>query len=358
MTADSTPRPTQDVKPSSESTLRPTQDVKPSSDSTPRPTQDVKPSSESTPRPTQDAAPSGDPTRRPPLPTASAHPTARPTRRPAASTHLLFSRTPAPTPYPLRSRTPAPRSLVALEGILRFYNANATLLNQTEVLQQIVANLACALRLPFEQIQIKNITKRFGFSASGPILLPFNPALLSISSNGEVICFVVNATARRLRANHRMLSTDTSIDITYIIIDPAISLLSMNSTEFSTTIAGDPVIQALISTVQGTGVEMDAPPELAMTTETPVNQPAANSTIPMPIVIGVVVAAIVVGGILAAGIFVLFNKKGAPEMPSSKSPSVVYIQSDTPQEAVNSVNPMATVRTTFTPQVVRNGTRV
>jgi hypothetical protein len=357
-----------DTAPSSEPSQRPSQQPKPSSEPSQRPSQQPpefssKPterpsqqppefSSEPTPRPSQPPSQfSSEPTKRP---TASAPPTQRPSRRPAASLQIPFSRSPAPSRFPVRSRIPAPTSIVAMESTLHIYNPNTTRLNNTGTLQQITASIACALRLPLEQIQLKNITKRVGNNVT---VIVFDPSLVVLSSNGIAVCFV--AGGRRLL--RRLSTTDTSLDIQYIVIDPTLSLLSMNPAEFSSVVGSDPAIQSLVTTLEGSGAAVEAPPELALATDS-VPAPAAPSdatgaSITVPVVVGVVLGAAVISGFVAAGVVLFLNRTRKPSLPAataSKSPAVLYVV----PEAVNTVNPMSgptsQTRMTFQPQ----GTRV
>lgn len=257
-----------------------------------------------------------------------------------------------------------------------------TAIYDTGIQQQISANLACALRLPFEQILIKNITKRI---AAGVFLIPFDPALLSLNSNGTVICFAAgggtarSVLLRRLQDGEavvksmlrRLQETGPAIDVNYIIVDPPLSLLTMNTEEFAGTVAADAAVQALVTTLEGSGVAVEAPPELASAaaaapsaaaTVVPVSSSPSIGVI-AAVVVGTVLGAALVSGLVATGLFFLLNPRpAAVAAPTgSKSPAVVYVQE------TNTLNPMAlapagaapATRATFVPQAARSGgTRV
>jgi hypothetical protein len=314
---------------------------------------------------------------------ASALPTARPTRRPAATVVIQASRKPRPSALPIRSRAPAPTSLVALESSLRFFNANPTVVNKTETLQRFVTNIACALRLPFERIQIKNITHRM---RNATRILPFDPALVSLSSNGEVVCFVeeamngamngtMNGTmngAMNGAANatgsmgRRLADGDASVDINYIIVEPPLEILTMNPAEFSMTLSSEPAIAALATTLGSTGISAEAPAELALSggggeTAPPPANGSSSSGIGIPVLVGGILGGLFIGAVIVMGAVVLVSRRNARRERSQpypkQSPAVVVFQSEISQRTENPLMRVAS-RSAFFPHTVRTGTQV
>ena len=275
----------------------------------------------------------------------------------------------------MRSRSPPP-GIVALESTLRFNNANASALNRTETLQQVTANIACALRLPFESIQIKNITQRMGVNGS-VVVVPFDPALLSLASNGEVICFVLPSSTPGLpqRFRRALSATDSSIDVNYVIVDPTPELLTMSPGEFVSAMTADPAIVSLAATLESSGVVSDAPPELALASAAdPSTAPATitsttdSGKVGVAVIAGAIVGAGVVSGVVATVLFFLLNKRAHAATPASQtqpktfrslSSAVVVVQQQS-QDPIMAKNPLASaaIRATFDPQNIRAGTRV
>lgn len=293
---------------------------------------------------------------------ASALPTARPTRRPAATVVIQASRKPRPSALPIRSRAPAPTSLVALESSLRFFNADPTVINKTETLQRFVTNIACALRLPFERIQIKNITHRM---RNATRILPFDPALVSLSSNGEVVCFVEGSANATGTVGRRLADGDASVDVNYIIMEPPLEILTMNPAEFSMTLNSEPAIAALATTLGSTSVSAEAPVELALSGGGEAAPPPANgsssSGIGIPVLVGGILGGLFIGAVIVVGAVVLVSRRNARRERShpypKQSPAVVVFQSEISQRTENPLMRM-TSRSAFFPHTVRTGTQV
>jgi hypothetical protein len=246
----------------------------------------------------------------------------------------------------------------ALAGAVRFTGGNATTLANPATLQQTTANLACALRVPLENIVLQNITQT---TATGTTVIPFDPRVATLTSNGTVTCFAkpANATVRRL--GRTLQSAGTTIVIQYILVDPSPGILTMDPATFSATVASDPAVLELATTLQSSGVTADAPPELALGTQAPPSSPAPAQTdlkAYLPGILAGVIGAFVVGGVVVGAVFLFVNKRTPHTPPSTLKPTskVVVVQT-----RIESTNPMVKapveVRQTFDPQAVR-GARV
>jgi hypothetical protein len=242
----------------------------------------------------------------------------------------------------------------ALNGAFRFPGANATTLTNPANLQQVTANLACALRAPLENVLIQNITQT---TPAGTTVIPFDPRVATLASNGTVVCYTkpANATARQLRG----LSETSSVTIDYTLVDPSEGILSMDPETFEATLAADPAVVDLSFALGSSGAVAVAPPELALVaTPAPAPAPApaaADLRSYLPAILGGVAGAFVVGGVLVGAVFLFIARK--PQTPTTLKPtsSVVIVQ------AIESTNPMVLAsgedRQTFDPVVIR-GKRV
>jgi hypothetical protein len=268
----------------------------------------------------------------------------------------------------------------ALTTTLRFNNANPATLNTTQGLQQATANIACALRVPLENVQIKNITQRIGGTV---VIVPYDPSMASMVSNGQIVCFSTNATApRQLRG---LTATDNSVDIDFVISDPTPAILSMNTEDFSSTLATDPAITDLALALESSSVTAEAPPELAFASAAIAPSAAPTGTTDnsflsrenaIPIIAGTIAGAAVVSALVAGGFFFVLNKSrgfaGAVTAQKSDpafktSPAVVIIESTNPMAFAAPSTSSATAgangsstpgRSTFDPQGIRVGARV
>jgi hypothetical protein len=249
----------------------------------------------------------------------------------------------------------------------------------------MTANIACALRLPLENIQIKNITQTVGGQL---VAVPYDPTKASMASDGQIVCFGANATAPRLlRMRRRSLTSTDSVNVDYVISDPTLAILSMDMTDFSSTLAADPAIVDLAFLLGSSGIEVDAPPELALASAAAATGPAPSPAAPgsdnslmsrehaIPIIAGAVAGAAVISALVAVGLFFVLNKSrgfasavtAQKSEPAFKtSPAVVIIESTNPMataagaaaNAANAANAATTPRSAFDPQGVRVGARV
>lgn len=188
-------------------------------------------------KPTESMFPS-----RPPFPSRSAQPT--------MLIKPLFSA--LPTRPPARTRLPANFTLPdRLPATISFPRANVTELIRPAKLQEIQASIACAIRMPLENIEIKNITIRRALTGvEEPVKVDLSVARLQ--SNGTVQCLVVGTSApaqRRLRRH--LQTTEDSVNVQYDIIAPTEDAMI---TDLNTALTGDATMNAIASSVGSTSI--------------------------------------------------------------------------------------------------------
>jgi hypothetical protein len=270
------------------------------------------------------------------------------------------TRSAAPSRWPARPSVSPAAAFGAIGGTLNFYNANATALQNPATIQQATANIACAVRVPLENIVIKNITHMLPDGTV--VIIPFVP--VTLNSSGVRVCFIApprnGTTGVRLL---RGLQSGSSVKIDYTIIDPAPELLTTDPVDFVSAVEADPAIADLSFALSSTGVTADAPPELALASGggAALSPPAADAQANViPYVVAGLVSAFVVGAVAAAGIAFLFIKSGAKKATTQKpsQSSVVVFQETAPV-----TNPMTAAafegagRQRFEPTIVRGSAR-
>ncbi len=210
---------------------------------------------------------------------------------------------------------------------------------------------------------LTNITQK---TATGTTVIPFDPRVATLTSNGTVVCYTrppaLNTTAvRQLRG---LSATDSEVVVDYVLVDPDAGLLSMDPATFSATLAADPSVQDLAVTLGSSGVTVDAPPELALATSGAQAPPSAT-TAPslsnyLPGILGGVIGAFVVGGIVVGAVFLFMNKRTpytATATATLKPTSSVVVIQTAPIESLNPMVKVADDRMTFDPTAIR-ATRV
>ncbi len=316
------PQPTDDTtKPSSPPTTRPqpTDDIKPSEPPTPRPqpTDDTKPSStpsaeKPSPPPTMRPQPTADDTKPSSPPTTRPQPSSPPTRRPYPSTDVVWvTRKPlpsmmAPTRVPPMRMTAMPspwrpsRNITGdrpqyIASQIKFPGANVSMFQQPEKIQEIQMSLACALRLPLENIRITNITLIDIRGLTNII----NAARFYMSSNGSVGCYVVGTISRTARRLRTLQTASSSAQVDYYIVEPTADILSLSQAEFSSVMESSAMITDLSASVGSSGILVNSEAPLAGAAPAPSNTPVAdNSALIGGIVGGVAMAALVVAGVV------------------------------------------------------------
>jgi hypothetical protein len=203
-------------------------------------------------------------TSQPDKPLESARPSrsAAPTMfiRPMFST--MPSRLPRRTALPINFKIPD-----RLPAALTFPRANISMFKNAEKLQEIQAKLACILRLPLENIELRNISI---LRATGKLeALDIDVTVARLSSNGSMRCIVFKddpvvpqttpgVTVGSVRRNLQM--TTESVVVNYDIVSPPEEIAIASSSELSAVISGDASMVAFANSVGSTGLSAGVTP--------------------------------------------------------------------------------------------------
>ncbi len=252
---------------------------------------------------------------RKPSTTSTASRTPKPSDRPnSASSTVSASRTPKPSARvwadvsrkPLPSiefqppprevkRSPAPsawakKTIVEIapeerppyiDAKVKLPGGNVTEMSKPEKIQDMQASLACALRMPLENIRITSIT--YIDEKGNKQKIDVDPSKFMMMGDGDIGCYSRNKTAssstRRL-LRQRQLQGKGSIDVDYSIVQPSDDILSMDTTQMNQVISTSPVILEVAASVGSASVESTAveavnsnilPSQTPSPTETPVS---------------------------------------------------------------------------------------
>jgi hypothetical protein len=146
---------------------------------------------------------------------------------------------------------------------------------------------------------------------------------------------------RRLRA---LQTTDAPVTIIqYIIVDPSVNLLALDTTTFNTLVSADPAIVSIATIVGSSGVSATAPEELVLTAaavpvttggaptpQDPSSQTAQLST-PIYVAIGVTAGAALIS-MFAAAVAIALRMRPAASVsatPAQKT-TVVFVDTANP----------------------------
>jgi hypothetical protein len=240
---------------------------------TPKPSErPVETSAAPTPKPSErpvetSAAPTPKPSERPVEPSARPSFSAKPTQRPDIIWAVDVTRLPLPSrrplpsysqrplqqsakPTPWRPRDPLPSDMPLppyIQSSVKFPGANATKMQQPEVIQDIQASLACVLNMALDNIRIQNITIRRAGAA--PVIIDASTMpLLRGNASG---CFRAVAAPRLLRG---LQATDSSVDVDYYIVEPNADILALSTSEFSTILSNSAPMADIAASVGSSGV--------------------------------------------------------------------------------------------------------
>jgi hypothetical protein len=264
-----------------------------------------------------------------------------------------------PTRPPARSRLPINFTLPdRLPATISFPRANVTELIRPAKLQEIQASIACAVRMPLENIEIKNITIRRALTGlEEPVVADLSVARLN--SNGSVQCLVIREQPRlrlrlRLRQVRRLQTTEDSVNVQYDIVAPTEDAMT---TDLGSVLSGDATMNALASSVGGTSVVATTGGQQQ---PQPQPQPPSSPTTSASSVnmIGGIVGA--VGGVIAiavAGAMIVQSQRNRNRTVSATtrtahSSSVIVVTQENP--ITHPANMNQSQRVVFTP----NGARV
>ena len=286
------------------------------------------------------------PSRRPPFPSRSAQPT--------MIIKPLFSA--LPTRPPARSRLPINFTLPdRLPATISFPRANVTELIRPAKLQEIQASIACAVRMPLENIEIKNITIRRALTGlEEPVVADLSVARLN--SNGSVQCLVIREQPRlRLRQVRRLQTTEDSVNVQYDIVAPTEDAMT---TDLGSVLSGDATMNALATSVGGTSVVATTGGQQQQQPQP--QQPSSPTTSSSSVnMIGGIVGAI--GGVIAiavAGAMIVQSQRNrnrnrtvSATTRSSHSSSVIVVTQENP--ITHPANASQSQRVVFTPYGAR-----
>jgi hypothetical protein len=206
-------------------------------------------------------------------------------------------------------------------------------------IQNIQAAVACSLRVPPEQVTIRNITVT---TTTGTV---WNPAIPpQLAANGTIVCYNTTAAAapapRLLRA---LATTDAGIAVDYTVDSPPDAALS--SADLTAALSTSPMMMDLAAAVGATGVTATTDAAAAETAPPTSANDASQSTVVIVSGIGAAMAALAVSAVVILGVLYL-RRPPAAAAPPSKSRTVIVVE--TQAAATTTVNPMAE-RTAFEP---------
>lgn len=175
-------------------------------------------------------------------------------------------------PSKLPKKSAAPTNFVMPERMpaaITFPKANLTMFKKPEKIQEIQAKLACALRLPLEKIEIRNITIQ---RATGKLeALDIDVSVARLSSNGTTKCLIFSedytpqSTPRSLR---RLQAAQDSIVVSYDIVSPPEEIATSSANDLNTAITGDVSMMAFANSVGSNGLsaEVSTPASISSNT--------------------------------------------------------------------------------------------
>jgi hypothetical protein len=199
-------------------------------------------------------------------------------------------------------------------------------------IQNIQAAVACSLRVPPEQITIRNITVT---TATGTV---WNPAIPpQLAANGTIVCYNTTAAAapapRLLRA---LATTDAGIAVDYTVDSPPDAALS--SADLTAALSTSPMMVDLAAAVGATGVTATTDAG-EPNTGTPSPGSDASQTVVIVSGVGAALAALAVSAVVILGVLYIRRPPVAAASPPSKSRTVVIVQTQAAE--TTTTNPMA-----------------
>jgi hypothetical protein len=262
------PTPTYTVRPT------PTQTAKPSSEVRPTPSMSTKPTATRTAMPSRYPSQSISATRTPkpshipgsPSPSTTPSRSVKPsalifadvTRKPLPSLAAAnpppaaVRKSPAPSPWPKKVAVEIPpeEKPAYIDARMSIPGGNATELAKPERIQQIQASLACTLRMPLENLRIKNLTTT---DAAGRVVrIDVDPATFMMVGDGSADCYDFRNLTRGVRRMLRALSaTAGSVNVDYTIVEPSDAILIMDTTQFNEVIAQSPTLIEAAAAIGG-----------------------------------------------------------------------------------------------------------
>lgn len=271
-------------------------------------------------------------------------------------------RSAAPTPPPARSIAPTQRP-ATVQSTLSLPGAripdNATAATTTNTVQNIQAAIACSLRLPPEQIVIRNIT------VTRPDGTTWNPQITTLlSANGTVLCYSLGSPSPAVRLLQAASSGSSSIAVDYTVVEPPDEVVTLSATELTTTLAASAMMQEVMAFTGAVSLAATTDSSLSAMAAASPAAPGSGSGASSDNNTGLIMVAGGVGAgmavlVLAIGtiLAVVFFRRSTPAkaVPNvSKSHTIMVVMAA--PETVTQMNPMTTERRGFEP--VLRGSRV
>ena len=162
-----------------------------------------------------------------------------------------------------------------IDARMTMAGGNATALAKPEKIQQLQASLACALRMPLENIRIRNITVTDATGATKRV--DVDPSQFMMAGDGSTNCYDLRnvSAARRLRALGATGSGSISVD--YAIVEPSDDILALDTTQFNEVVSTSPVLLDVAASVGSTGVTAAAVEANMITAPAPSASPSPSA---------------------------------------------------------------------------------
>ena len=263
--------------------------------------------------------------------------------------------TPSARPSPWVIRNPVnltalgmPRPEAIVSRVSFTGGANLTDMMRPEKLQELLVQLACAFRMPLENIRITNITY-FDALLAKLRTIQFDPALVNLNSNGAIVCMppmpattqpptldasavLAARTLRGLQGSQNSQTSQSNINVDYAILDPSDNILSLDDAELSAVLSSSSLNEFQAS-IGGSAVD----PISAGGGSSSAPAPAAGSNVDnmddANVRVGLGVGLGITGFVAVAAIGALIirrNRKQPTRLASSSSVHVVYSQTTNP----------------------------
>jgi hypothetical protein len=213
---------------------------------------------------------------------------------------------------------------------LNFVGVNRSIITRPEKLQEIVIQIGCTLRMPVEKIALSAV---YELIADLRTEIPFDRALASIQSQGQIVCLDSSRTGRGLTV---VAGTGSTVGVDYIVYDPSDDLVLLTSSEFTTVVSSSSALQSYSASVGASGFSVGAP----------AGAPSPGSGPNYGLNVGVPVGAVAI--IMAGALLIVWRRRKGRVIASTQPlprPSVV----------VNplSMNATGSVRGAFAPMQTR-----
>jgi hypothetical protein len=236
-----------------------------------------------------------------------------------------------------------------------FTDGDPVQFEEPQKIQEVQASIACTLRMPLEKIRIETITI-LTLSTGERVDIQIDPSEYLMSSNGTVVCYEIAGSGRLLRSR-RLQNTDTQVDIDYLIVQPPIEILALNTSEFAAIISSSPAIQSVAQSVGSSGVASEVTVATYAGIQVP-QTPASTSTSSFKFptygigILGGAGGIIVLAGFIgAAYYFTKKAKKQASPVQTQPQRRVVFVDemtlSNMPRPSI--LGRSASTRTQFNP---------